>query len=101
MTKCFRLVPFVDLCHALDVGCGGAFGAVDDFEADFVANLQFVKRDADQILRMEEQVLRLAFASDEAISFIRERFDCSVHVVCFGLLETRLRFCNTFVTRVV
>ena len=87
MTKCFRRLSLSGLrshCwryFALDVGSGGAFGAVNDFEADFVANLQFVKRDADQILGMKEKILRLAIASNESISFIRERFDCSVHVM--------------------
>ncbi len=58
---------------------GRALLAVNDLEADDIANLELIERHAGELLGVEEQVLRLAFASDETESTIRERLDSTSH----------------------
>ena len=65
---------------AAHVGSVRSFFALSDFESDGVTFIQVVKRDADQVLRVEEQILRLALARDESESTRSLCFDCSGHV---------------------
>lgn len=54
--------------------------ALSDFEGDVVTDAKFGKRDTRNIVGMEEEVLRLAFASNETKSFVRnDSLDCSCH----------------------
>lgn len=66
--------------------------AVDDIEVERVAHLEFAVRDAGKIVGVEEEVLRLAFASDETESFLRQSLDCSCHFDCLNFEEIRLIF---------
>lgn len=66
--------------RAANVGSVGALFALSNFEGDGIANLEVVEYHTDQVLRVEEKILRLAFARDESESTRRERFDCSGHV---------------------
>lgn len=73
---------FCSLENALGAGHidrGRALLTVDDFEADDIANLEFIERHAGELLGVEEQVLHFAFASDETESTIRERLDSTSH----------------------
>ncbi len=64
---------------ALDVLGVRALLAVDHLEGDGVADMQVGKRNARQVVGVEEEVLRLSIASDEAESLIRnEGLDCSL-----------------------
>ena len=64
-----------------DAGSGGTFFTFGDLEGDGVADLEFIERHADELLGVEEEILRLAFAGDESESSVCERLDCSGHSV--------------------
>ena len=49
-----------------------------NFEADLLALLQFLEINADEEVRMEEQVVLHAFALDESGAALREFYDGSV-----------------------
>ena len=51
-----------------------------DLEADGIANSKFIKRNTLQLFRVEEEILRLAFARDEPESSVCKSLDCSGHV---------------------
>ncbi len=59
---------------------GCAFFSLYDFKGDVVAYLQIVKSYARQILGVEKEILRLAFARDESESTRSKSFNCSVHM---------------------
>lgn len=67
-----------ELC-ALDVDCRGALRAILDVKADGVSDLEVVKHDAHQGLRVEKGILRLSIDSDETESTIRHGFDFALH----------------------
>ena len=67
--------------YAGDVLCARTLLAVDDLEADLVANLELIERNAGKIVRVEEEVLRFVLTSDESESFLGESLDCSLHVL--------------------
>jgi len=57
-----------------------------NFKGDIVALFKFVESDTVEIFRVEEEVLRLAFASDETKSPIRQSLYSSCHIFVFVFL---------------
>jgi hypothetical protein len=80
--------------RAGDVDGARAFVALLNLEGDSVALAKFIKGNTLQVLRVEEEILRLAFARDESKSTIRLGFDGSGHdvVYIFALEKTDLLF---------
>lgn len=66
--------------RALYVDCVRSLWGIFALESDFVAFADFVKRDADKIVAVEEQVFFLAFDGDEAKAFVVLLLDDTVHV---------------------
>ena len=65
---------------ARDVDCGRALLTLGNLKGNRIALLELVEGYALEILRVEEEILRLAFARDESETTIRKRLNCSLHV---------------------
>lgn len=73
---------FVDNLVELDAGHFGSsrtLGALSYLEGNIIANVELVESDTRKLILVEKEVLLLSLARDESESFVRERFDCSVH----------------------
>lgn len=68
--------------RARNVGRGRTLLTFSDLESDHIANFEFIVSHTDEILRVEEQILHFAFASDESESSVRKGFDSSGHSDC-------------------
>src|SRR3989344_3545171 len=66
---------------------GRAFVSLDDLKGDGIADLQFIEHNASQLLGVEEQILRLAFAGNESESLLGQGLDNSVHVIVFYFVK--------------
>ena len=68
------------LRSALDVDCIESLGGIGSFKRDGVAFFEFVKRDTDTAIAVEEDILGKFFRRDKTESFVRdELFDRSCH----------------------
>lgn len=75
---------------ASNVYCGETFFSFNDFERKRIAFLQFVKSDTYEILGVKEEILRLAFASDESKPPISLGLDYSSHHLITVLISLLL-----------
>jgi hypothetical protein len=74
---------FVSLLRdALYVDSVGSLVGLLDFECDRIAFAKVIELDTDQGLAMEEEILLLAFCTDEAEASVGEFLDDTVHRVC-------------------
>jgi len=67
--------------RALNVCCCWSLVALNDLKSDCFTCLELIKHDANEVLRVEEKVFRLAFARDETESSICKGLDYSFHLI--------------------
>src|ERR1051325_9277374 len=65
------------------VDCVGTFGALGKLKVEGVPFLKLVKGNANQVLRVEKEILGLALAGDKAKAPIRKSLYCSCHACCY------------------
>lgn len=71
---------YKSLLDALDVYCVEPLGGFCSFKRDGLAFFEFVKRDVDTAVAVEENILGKFFRGNEAEAFVRdELFDSSCH----------------------
>ena len=82
---------------ALDVLGVRALLAVDHLEGDGVADVELGKRNARQVVGVEEKILDLAFTGDESESLIRnEGLDCPFHENSYLMIASKENFDEAF-----
>jgi hypothetical protein len=82
--------------RASNVRGGRALSALDNLEVQRVTDFERVKGDANEIFRVKEKVLRLAFASDETESLLFKSFDSACHMIESTSLVDYLRNSTAF-----
>src|SRR3990167_6262737 len=81
----FLLLPYLGL-RARYLSRSRTFISINESERDGVAFFQFVIGNANEFFGMKEEVLGLAFASNESKSFRGKSLDCSCHMIVLIIL---------------